>query len=388
MNSKPRILFVDDEPNFLQGIKRILRNRRHQWDLFFASSVDEALALLAGSEFDLVVTDVTMPKKNGFDLLQAVCAGGPFALPVIVLTGNMENDLKRRALELGAADLLNKPVNHHDLVARLTSTLRMKSYQDEIKSHNEILERKVAERTADLEVSRMDILWRLAKAGEYRDEETGNHTLRVGLFCRTIAEALGQSKTFCETIFLTSPLHDLGKIGIPDGILLKKGKLTPAEWKIMRTHCTIGASILKDEAKAAPYFVRMRQVETKYPRSDSDFKLKSKNHLLETAATIALSHHERWDGRGYPRSLTAEAIPLEARIVAIADVYDALKSFRPYKPAFPDEKVYAIIREEKGGLFDPRVVEAFETSLDSLRMISRELIDKSADTETDPVCLL
>ncbi|MFH0729837.1 MAG: HD domain-containing phosphohydrolase [Pseudomonadota bacterium] len=372
MNSKPKILFVDDEPNFLSGIKRMLYKHVHKWDLVFAGSVDEALGKRESTEFDLIVTDLNMPRKSGFDLLKAVCGNDPQAAPpVVVLTGNNKSDLKRKALECGASDLLNKPVDPEDLIARVTSTLRIKAYQDEIKRHNESLARKVAERTADLEVSRLDILWRLAKAGEYRDEDTGNHTVRVGLFCREIASALGLPDDFIETLFLTSPLHDIGKIGISDSILLKRGKLTSEEWQIMRTHCAIGASILKDESRAMPYFIRMKS--KKCDRFET--MICSDNPLLGMAALIAHSHHERWDGGGYPRGLSGEDIPIAARIVALADVYDALKSVRPYKPAFSDEKTLSIIREETGRHFDPAVVRVFEEKLDDMRAIGSELHD-------------
>ncbi|MFH0729849.1 MAG: HD domain-containing phosphohydrolase [Pseudomonadota bacterium] len=372
MNSKPKILFVDDEPQFLAVINQMLHAHRQKWEMAFAGSVDEALGKLYGSEFDLIITDVNMPGKSGFDLLNAVCGDGSRpGPPVVVLTGDFDSDLKRKALECGASDLLNKPVNAEELIARVTSTLRIKAYQDEIKRHNETLERKVAERTADLEVSQLNILWRLAKAGEYRDEETGNHTVRVGLFCRTIASALGMPDDFLETIFLTSPLHDIGKIGIPDGILLKKGPLTPAEWKIMRTHCAVGASILSDESKAMPYFIRMNSEKC------GQFKtiIHSENPLLGMAAIIAHSHHERWDGSGYPLGLSGEDIPMAARIAAVADVYDALKSVRPYKPAFSDDKALSIIRDETGSHFDPVMVRIFEEKFDDMRAISNELHD-------------
>ena len=376
MNDKPRILFVDDEPYFLDGIRRMLRRHAGEWELAFTGSVAGALRELGRAEFDLLVTDINMPGRNGFDLLAAVCGENPeqAPFPIVVLTGNAETDLKRRALEMGATDLLNKPVSAPDLVARVRSALRLKSYQDQIREQNELLEKKVAERTADLEISRLDILWRLAKAGEYRDEETGNHTVRVGLLSHTLARALGMERDLAERVFLVSPLHDIGKIGIPDGILLKKGALTPEEWKIMRTHCQIGFSILKDEAKGTGYYLDMICGADGCGRA----RPRAANPLLDTAAVIALNHHERWDGQGYPQGLRGGEIPLVARIVALVDVFDALKSVRPYKPAFSDDKTLEIIREERGGHFAPQIVEAFLDTFDVLREICLDLQDEAA----------
>ena len=375
MEGRPKILFVDDEPNFLAGIGRTLRKFRDEWDMEFALSVDEAMEILSQAKFDVIITDITMTPKSGFDLLRLIGADHhESSIPVVVLTGNAEVDLKSKALELGASDLLNKPVNSQDLVARIRSTLRLKAYQDEIKEQNRILEQRVLDRTASLEISRLEILWRLAKAGEFRDEETGNHTVRVGLYSRTIAEKLGLADDFVNNIFLTSPLHDIGKIGIPDGILLKKGKLTPIEWDIMRTHCVIGSSILSDEVTGVEYYLQMKSVE--WPEIKQP--VHRRNYLLEMASSIALSHHERWDGSGYPKGLAGEDIPIEARIVTIADVYDALKSERPYKPAFSDEKSYDIIKEEKGRQFDPDVVQVFIDNFEMFKAISSELRDPPA----------
>ena len=185
---KKQVLFVDDEPNFLSGIKRMLRPYREEWDMYFAGSVDEAVAMVKEKEFDTIVSDVSMPIKSGLDLLSELQELDTFSkTPVIILTGNAEADLKRRALDLGATDLLNKPVAQEDLVARLHSTLRLKSYRDELQNQNALLEIRVQERTQDLEIARRDIVWRLAKAGEYRDEETVDHVIRVALCSKILA---------------------------------------------------------------------------------------------------------------------------------------------------------------------------------------------------------
>lgn len=225
---------------------------------------------------------------------------------------------------------------------------------------SEEIEARVRERTAELEESRLDIVWRLAKAGEYRDKGNGNHVVRIGYYCRAISQALGASDEFVRTMFLTSPLHDIGKIAVPDTILLKPGVLTEPERRVIEQHCIIGAEILREytghsqESGRAPY----------------------NNPLLSVAARIAMSHHERWDGRGYPEGLSGEETPVEARIVAIADTYDALRSVRPYKPAYSDVRALSIMKEESGGHFDPTVFAAFEAAIEELRQARDEFPDE------------
>lgn len=370
---RQRILFVDDEISIQDALRRSLRARRDVWDVHFAQSVDEALEKTQAMDFDAIVTDVTMPKRDGFDLLRTLQSTDSTSdIPVIILTGLGDIALKRRALELGAVDLLNKPIVAEDLIARLGSVLRLKSYQDELAAHNEILSLKVRERTRELEQSRVEIIWRLAKAGEYRDEQTGNHVVRVGRYCRALAEQLGLSREFTETIFLTSPLHDIGKIGISDTVLLKEGPLTPAEWTTMQRHCEIGHEILQKDPIGLTESLREPGDQS------ATIEPPVANPFLKQAATIALTHHEKWGGGGYPNGLQGEQIPLEARIVAIADVYDALSNARPYKPAFSEEKVRSIMSEEAVAHFDPEVYEAFEEIPDVFRTIKHELKDRSS----------
>lgn len=373
---KRRILFVDDEPSFLDGLRRLLHAHRETWDMHFVTSVDAALDSLRNAPADAVVSDVAMPGATGFDLLAALPAiDGCEDLPVIMVTGVHEHDLKRRALDLGAADLLSKPVAVEDLVARLRNALRLKACRDGIKARNAHLEQKVAERTKALAESRLDLIWRLARVAEYRDEETGNHIIRVGHYCRTIAETLGLAPEFCETLFHTSPLHDIGKIGIPDHILLKPARLTPEEWTVMKQHCAIGAAILRQDVLTFAHLFGQdgaRRAATPAQEESS---------LLPMASAIALSHHEWWDGTGYPYGLAGETIPLEARIVAVADVYDALFSARPYKPAYPESVVLTAMRDQAGRHFDPAVHAAFEQALETFRAIRTEFAD-----ETNPVC--
>lgn len=362
-----RVLIVDDEPIVLDGLRRALHGEQESWELAFANSADQALSELALAEADVVVADVHMPGKDGFALLAELrrCERTQ-DLPVIILTGVHEPDLKRRALDLGATDLLTKPVDAEDLIARLRSALRLKSYQDSLKMQNELLERRVEQRTAELAESRLDIIWRLGKAAEFRDEAMGNHVVRVGCYCRLLGEALGLGRDQVETLFLASPLHDIGKIGIPDDILLKHDALTPMEWSIMQRHCEIGAQILREQSKIMKTFMVWRGGAS--PTS-------GRNETLETASAIAQTHHERWDGTGYPAGLSRTAIPLEARITAMADVYDALLSDRPYRPALPLAKVHQIIREEVGTHFDPEVYAAFARSQERLRSIREDFSD-------------
>ena len=369
---KRRILFVDDEPNVLDGLRRMLRAERGRWDMSFVGGADAALDVVRAVGCDAVVSDVNMPGKDGFALLAEIRADERTRdVPFIILTGRNESDIKRRALDLGATDLLNKPVDPQDLIARLRSMIRLKTYQDEIKDQNAILERKVEERTADLVDSRLDIIWRLGKAAEYRDEETGNHVVRVGCYCRVIAERLGADREFVELLLLTSPLHDIGKIGIPDAILLKRGPLNEDEWDVMRRHCAIGAEILREDSKVMNAFLAWRR-ERKCNHNGN-----AKNPVLKMASSIALTHHEWWDGTGYPAGLAGEGIPLESRIVALADAYDALCSERPYKPALSEAEALSVIHDEVGRHFDPAISAAFEESIRALRAIRTELSDET-----------
>lgn len=369
-----RILIVDDEPTVHEVLRPLLRRCIDCGDVVTASNADEALAILHREPIDIIMTAVSMPGRSGLELLTEI-RNHPLwrELPVIVLVGAHEPDLKRRALHLDATDLLNKPIHPDDLTARVRSALRLKTAQDGLRMQNALLERKVQERTAELVQSRLEIIWRLARAAEFRDEETGNHVIRVGCYSRVLADALDLDPQEVETIFLSAPLHDIGKIGVPDGILLKEGSLTPAEWRVMRSHCEIGEQIL---SKAAPAGHAQRAWRALWP-ADGGSRLE--NPLLSAAASIALHHHERWDGGGYPRGLAGEEIPLPARIVTLADTFDAMSSDRPYRRALPEERVLEILREERGRQFDPQVVAAFERVRDRLREIQHEFADVPRD---------
>ena len=363
-----RILFVDDDPNILDVLERILTPYTEGWECQFCLSAEEAVGAAEKTDFDAIVSDARMPGKDGFWLLKALQASPrTCTVPVIILTGDCEPTLKRQALELGATDLLNKPICREDLVGRLRSALRLKAYQDELAAHIDTLENKVRERTRALEKSHREIIWRLAKACEYRDDQTGHHVVRVAFYSRVIAEGLRMEPDFVERIFLASPLHDIGKIAIPDRILQKPGALTQEEWKVMQCHCVTGASVLLEQPKA--FGVLQWWGQDHGPGSVPQ----DENPFLKMASRIALSHHEKWNGEGYPNRLSGESIPMESRVVALADVFDALVSERPYKPAFSLEKALDIIGQESGRHFDPDVCRAFTERLGDIENIHSRL---------------
>lgn len=371
-----RILFVDDSPQILEAIRRMLRRERDLWEIVYCDNSPMAWEILLTGDFDVAVLDVRMPHLSGLELLQYIKAtDGIRDIPVVMLTGLGDCGLKRQALQLGAADLLNKPVEREDLIARIESALRLKDYEDRLRRENVCLEATVQERTAELFRSRLDVVWRLGKAAEYRDNDTGNHVIRVGYMARAVAEHLGMDREFAETLFVASPLHDIGKVGIPDTVLLKRGPLSPAERHVMMRHCWIGERILKEEVEIEHVFSRSPVC------SPGRRMLATRNPLIDTAAQIALTHHEKWDGTGYPQGLIGEAIPMESRITAIVDVFDALTSWRPYKPPFSEERALSLIADEAGNHFDRQVHRAFEQSLPELRTIRTRLCDHGKDSQ-------
>ncbi|MCX7427910.1 MAG: response regulator [Planctomycetia bacterium] len=385
---KKRILFVDDDQRVLDALRRTLHSQRDLWEVTCVACPKAAWEMVLETPFDAVVADVQMPGMSGLELLARIRATPRTRdVPVIVLTGLAARELKRQALNLGAADLLSKPVEPEDLVARLRNVLRLKDYEDALRTQNEVLEERVRARTRDLLHARLDIIWRLGKAAEHRDDATGNHVIRVGCTSRVIAEMLGKDPDFVETLFLAAPLHDIGKIGIPDAVLLKRGPLSPGEWEVMKRHCQIGARILREDGIAKTAFWEWRDPSAAPDDPDQ------KNPFLEMAASIAMAHHERWDASGYPRGLAGEEIPPEARIVAISDVFDAVCSRRPYKEAYDEDRALEIIRDGEGTHFDPDVLAAFLDSLPEIRSIRerfadttrpRTSIEETAD-EADPV---
>jgi response regulator RpfG family c-di-GMP phosphodiesterase len=366
-----RVLFIDDEPTVLEVLKRMLYTYRKQWELHFCMTVDEALRLIDEFAFDVIVSDARMPVKDGFWFLDAMRNDQKTcSIPVIILTGDHEPTLKRKALEMGAADLLTKPICSEDLVARISSAIRLKKYQDELGENIRDLEERAYEKGKDLEISHHEVVWRLAKACEHRDEHAGRHILRVAAFSKTIAKRMDQPDDFQKTLLMASSLHDIGSIGVPDAILLKPDSLTEEEWRLMRRHTQIGYDILLGDPEA------LKMLRTASNNIFDPESLARVNPFLKMAADVALNHHEKWDGSGYPQGLSGTEIPLAARITTIADVFDALVSTRPYRPAYAFEDALGIMRDEAEKHFDPDVWAAFDSNIDLIRRIQQGLPDE------------
>jgi two-component system response regulator RpfG len=310
---------------------------------------DPALSWLHWHGADLVVTDSLLPGVDAAELIErmrGLPSGADMPLLMMVPWGNHEQ--RRKVLDAGATDLLATPVDDLEFRARCNNVLTQRSQQKIIHERARWLEQRISEVTSEIRLREHETLLRLAKAGEYRDEETGNHVIRMAKYSRLIAEQLGLPDADCETIELAAPMHDIGKIGIPDEILRKPGRLTHCEFEIMKTHTEIGYEILKD----------------------------SPSRFLQMGAVIALSHHEKFNGTGYPNRLGNQDIPLPARIVSVADAYDALTSERPYKPRWSLEKTVEYLNQQRGKYFDPECLDAFMSQLDRVCKIQYMLGDK------------
>lgn len=350
---RAKILIVDDEPLNIEVVERYLQAGGYS-DLISTDHAAQALPLVGTQKPDLVLLDIHMPVIGGLDILSAIRADpGLSQIPVIILTGSSDPSTKLVALRAGATDLLGKPVHPEELLARIGNVLKVKAYHDELQRHSEKLEEAVRRRTAELEASRLDVIHCLARAAEFRDDDTGQHVLRVGRYARIIGEQLGFTPEQLDVLEPAAQLHDVGKIGIPDAILQKPGKLTQEEFEAMQKHCGFGKRIADPISDLDAGLLR-RHTEIGAKIMDS-----ARSPILEMARQIALTHHERWDGSGYPLGLAGEDIPLEGRITAVADVFDALSSRRPYKPAFPLKKCFEIMESGRGTQFDPDILDAF-----------------------------
>ncbi len=364
------ILIVDDEPLNMEVVRRYLEIGGYR-NLISTDHAGQALPLMGLNRPDLVLLDIHMPEINGLQILAAIRSDESLCrTPVIILTGSSDPDTKLIALQAGATDLLPKPVHSEELLARLGNVLKVKAYQDRLYRHSEELEEAVRRRTSELEASRLDVIHCLARAAEFRDDDTGQHVIRVGRYARVIAERLGFSQRELDIIEPAAQLHDVGKIGIADAILLKPGKLTPEEFEMMQKHCGFGKKI------AEPVSDRDAVLLRNHTDIGARIMNTGSSPILEMARRIALTHHERWDGTGYPLGLAGEDIPLEGRITAVADVFDALSSKRPYKPAFPLQKCFAIMAEGRGTQFDPEILDAFFDRRDDIIQVQIN----SADT--------
>ena len=326
------VLVVDDEPNNLRLLKQILSDR---YQLVFATSGVKALEVVEKIVPDLILLDVMMPGMDGYKTCRRLKADPRTAkVPVIFVTAMREDRDESRGFEAGAVDYIRKPISEPVVLSRVATHLTLYD-------HQRACEKKVRQRTLELEESQRAAIFMLGEAGDYNDSDTGVHIWRLAAYCVAIARALHWPADQVKKLELAAPMHDAGKIGIPDSILKKPGPLDDAEREIMKTHTTIGHSILS----------------------------KSNAPLFRLAAQIALCHHEKWDGSGYPRGLKGEEIPECARIVAIADVFDALTMKRPYKDAWPVEQAMAEIRKGSGSHFDPKLCEAFFSIEPKLRRL-------------------
>lgn len=327
-----RVLIVDDNQGILNVLFRLLQ---HAGLANVETTTDpiEGLRLYEASEPDLVLMDLHMPELDGFEVLKRLqpLARGPAPVPVVMLTGDRDQSSRTRALALGASDFLLKPFDATEVLLRVRALLETRRLQQRLADHNQELEARVIERTQELEASQLEMLQRLAVAAELRDDETGQHTQRVGELAGRLALALGLEQSRADLIARATPLHDIGKIGVSDAILRKPGKLTAEEFEQMKAHAPVGARILAG----------------------------GHSELIQLAERIALHHHERWDGTGYPCRLAGEAIPLEARIVGVVDFFDALTHERPYRGAVAVDRTIAMIQESIGTHFDPAVARTF-----------------------------
>ncbi|HEV3136718.1 MAG TPA: HD domain-containing phosphohydrolase [Pirellulales bacterium] len=351
--SSAKIMIVDDEPLNVRTVRRHLTMAGYQ-NFITTSDSAQALVMLGLGDPDVVLLDIVMPDPGGLEVLSQIRSVAQFEqLPVIILTAIDNSAVKAQALNLGATDFITKPVDPNDLVPRVRNALSLKAYHDHLQDYARQLKEEVCARTEELEESRVAIIQSLARAAEYRDNETGRHALRVGRYAATIARQLRLPEQIARVIELAAPLHDVGKIGIPDAILLKPGKLTPEEIEVMQKHCSYGKRIFEPMA-----WDELRTYRT-HTEIGQQLMGVCRAPVLDMAASIALTHHERWDGAGYPLGLAGENIPIEGRITAVADTFDALSSKRIYKPAFPLDKCIAILNDARGGQFDPAVLDAF-----------------------------
>lgn len=325
------ILIIDDEPANLKLLDKMLRGQGYQ-NLVLVSDPREVIDRYRTARPDLILLDINMPHLDGYQVMEQLkVLNDPLLPPIIILTAQHSKDYLLRALAAGARDFVTKPFDRNELLMRVRNLLDAQLAHRLMHDQKTALEGMVRARTEELRSTRLQVVQRLGMAAEYRDEETGSHILRMSHISALLARTIGWSEADCELILNASPMHDIGKIGIPDAILLKPGKFEPHEWEIMKTHAAIGGKLLGGD--------------------DSD--------LMRMAREIALTHHEKWDGGGYPNRLSGEAIPQAGRIAALADVFDALTSVRPYKKAWMVEAAVDLIKENRGKHFDPNLVEAF-----------------------------
>jgi putative two-component system response regulator len=368
MNGRPSILIVDDDPDIVAILGALLRPH---FQVHVAADGAQALDYFAGDTLpDLVLLDILMPGMNGYDVCRRLKADARSRdIPVIFLTALTETKDEQLGFDVGAVDYITKPVSRPIVLARVRNHLALKAAADFLKDKNVYLEEEVDRRTREVRAVQDATIMAMATLAETRDQETGNHIRRTQNYVRALAIKLrghprfaGElSEDIIDQLFKSAPLHDIGKVGIPDAILLKPGKLTPAEIQVMNTHAALG----RDAIAAA------------------ESLLDAPSSFLRLAREIAHHHHEKWDGSGFPEKLAGDAIPVSARLMALADVYDALISRRVYKPAFPHEQAVDIIRAGRGNHFDPDVADAFLDIAEEFRAIATRYADDGAHAEAE-----
>ena len=346
--SAPKVLIIDDEFTSRVIFEKIVHGIRDDIIVKSFSSPLEALDWMHSNPPDLVLLDYLMEEMSGLEVLKKIRQIRLLEdTPVIIVTGTTDENIRYQALDCGATDFITKPLDIYECRVRCRNLLSLSLHHKLQQHRSESLEKSVADATQQILLREYETLFRLAKAGEYRDTETGNHVLRMSKYSRLIAAGLGLDEEHCHLIEMASPMHDIGKIGIPDHILLKPGKLTADEYDVMKKHPSIGFEILQD----------------------------SSSKFIRLGAMIAFGHHEKFDGSGYPQGLKGEDTPLEARIVAIADVFDALTSVRPYKKAWTNEDALEFLVANKGTHFDPRCLNVFIDQFSKAVLIQQQLRD-------------
>ena len=341
---KAKILIIDDNTLNVHILKKILSNAGYI-NIFITTDSTKAVGMYKDIFPDLVLIDFNMPELNGIQVMEQMADLDPNSyLPALMLTAEEDETLRAKAFQAGAKDFLRKPYERLEVLLRSRNIIEVRMLYNQVKNDNRSLEEKVEVRTEELQKARIEVVVRLAKVAEYRDEETGEHIMRMSHYCQALAKAAGLGKGQVDLIFSTTPLHDIGKIAIPDAVLLKNGKLDDHEYEIMKNHTTLGAQMLSG--------------------ADSVF--------LKMAETIALTHHEKYDGTGYPKGLKGEEIPLLGRICAICDVFDALTSERSYKRAWGFDEAMDEIKRLKGIHFDPQLTDLFISITPEIRRIYDE----------------
>lgn len=340
-----KVLILDDQAISRSIIAQVIKHLSPTATIHEADTPASALAWAKEFTADLIIVDFEMPGMNGIDFVREVRRHPDYhAVPTLMITIKKDVETRYAALDAGVTDFLTKPVDMHECAARCRNLITMRQQQLLLEDKSRLLEARVRKATADILAREKETLMRLARAGEYRDSDTGKHLLRMSLYSRLLAKAIGMTDDESELIELAAPLHDIGKIGIPDSILRKNGPLTEDELQIIRQHPVIGFEILEG----------------------------SPSKHLQKGSEIALAHHEKFNGSGYPYGLTGESIPLSARIVAIADVFDALTSTRPYKKAWEVERSMQYLVNESNQHFDPDLVKAMVSIRKSLEEIHRQ----------------